>query len=155
MSNSDVDAEYDTDDVDADVDPNPYERGKWLSGLIALIGAWMVLQVFLFDMVASQFWNDIIAGGLLLLAGGYNYARRGRDQVGSVGAAAVAALVGLWLVVAPFVLGADASAAAEAENAFVFWNDVVVGLITLGIGAFSAYAARDQKQEARALGRET
>ena len=154
MSNRDTDAEYDTADVDADVDPNPYERGKWLSGIIALIGAWMILQGFLFDMVASQFWNDVIVGALLLLAGGYNYSRRGRDQVGSVGAAAVAALLGLWLVAAPFVLGADAGG-AEAVNGLVFWNDIVVGLITLAIGAFSAYAARDQKREARAMGRET
>ncbi|UPV76884.1 hypothetical protein M0R89_20670 (plasmid) [Halorussus limi] len=155
MSNRETDAEYDTDrNVDADVDPNPYERGKWLSGIIALIGAWMIVQSFLFDMVASQFWNDIIVGALLLVAGGYNYSRRGNDKVGSVGAAAVAALVGLWLIAAPFMFGWDAGA-TEATNPLVFWNDIVVGLITFALGAFSAYAARDQKKEARRLGRET
>ncbi|NHN58890.1 MULTISPECIES: hypothetical protein [Halorussus] len=154
MSNRNTDAEYDADrDVDSDMDPNPYERGKWLSGIIALIGAWMVLQAFLFDMVASQFWNDVIVGALLLVVGGYNYSRRGSDKVGSVGAAAVAALLGLWLIAAPFMFGWDAGA-TEAVNPLVFWNDIIVGAITFGIGAFSAYAARDQKQEAERLGRE-
>lgn len=155
MSNRQTDAEYDTDrDVDADVDPNPYERGKWLSAIIALLGAWMVLEAFLFDMVASQFWNDVIVGALLLGVGGYNYSRRGQDKVGSVGAAAIAALLGLWLIAAPFMFGWE-TGATEAVNPLTFWNDVVVGLIALAVGAFSAYAARDQKQKAERLGRET
>lgn len=153
MSNRNTDADAERD-VDAHADPNPYERGKWLSAIIALLGAWMILQTFLFEMVASQFWNDIIVGALLLGVGGYNYSRRGRDQVGSAGAAAIAALLGLWLIAAPFMFGWDAGT-TEAANPLVFWNDVVVGLIALGVGAFSAYAARDQKQEARRLGRET
>jgi hypothetical protein len=105
-------------------------------------------------MVASQFWNDLIVGALLLGVGGYNYSRRGQDKVGSVGAAAIAALLGLWLIAAPFMFGWDAGT-TEAANPLVFWNDIVVGLITLGLGAFSAYAARDQKQKARNLARET
>ena len=155
MSNRETDAEHDMDrDVDADVNPNPYERGKWLSGLIALFGTWMIVQSFLFDMVASQFWNDIIVGALLLGVGGYNYSLRGKDKVGSVGAAAIAALLGLWLIAAPFMFGWD-TGATEAVNPLALWNDIAVGLITLAIGAFSAYAARDQKQEAQRLGHGT
>ncbi|MFC4550537.1 MULTISPECIES: SPW repeat domain-containing protein [Halorussus] len=154
MSNRDTDAEYDMErDVDADMDPNPYERGKWLSGIIALLGVWMLLEAFLFDIVASQFWNDVIVGALLLVVGGYNYSRRGSDKVGSVAAAAIAALAGLWLVAAPFMFGWDGGT-TEAVNALAFWNDIVVGLLALAIGAFSAYAAHDQKQDAKRLGRE-
>lgn len=148
MSNRTTDRE-----VDGNVDANPYERGKWLSGIIALLGLWMLAQALLFDMVASQFWNDVIVGALLLIVGGYNYSRRGRDKIGSVGAASIAALLGLWLVASPFLFGADAGA-TEAVNDLVFWNDIVVGLVALGVGAFSAYAARDQKREARRLSRE-
>ena len=155
MSNRDTDAEYDMErDVDADMDPNPYERGKWLSGIIALLGVWMLLEAFLFDIVASQFWNDVIVGALLLVVGGYNYSRRGSDEVGSVAAAAIAALAGLWLVAAPFMFGWGGGT-TEAVNALAFWNDIVVGLLALAIGAFSAYAAHDQKEDAKRLGRET
>ncbi|WP_240334586.1 hypothetical protein [Halorussus sp. MSC15.2] len=155
MSNRDTDAEYEMDEaVDNDIDPNPHERGKWLSGIIALLGAWMLAEAFLFDVVASQFWNDVIVGALLLAVGAYNYSRRGSDKVGSVGAAAIAALLGLWLVAAPFLFGAGGGA-TEAVNDAAFWNDIVVGLVALVVGAFSAYAARDQKQEAQRLGRGT
>jgi thiol:disulfide interchange protein len=150
MSNRNTDVE---DAADRTADPNPYERGKWLSGIIALLGLWMLVQAVLFDIVASQFWNDVLVGALLLAVGGYNYSRRGSDKVGSVGAAVVAALLGLWLVAAPFLFGAD-TGATEAVNDLAFWNDIVVGLVAFAVGAFSAYAARDQKQEARRLGRE-
>ena len=149
----DYEAEYDADDeydADRDVHRNPTERGKWLSALIGLLGAWMILQVFLFDMVLSQFWNDIIVGALLLGVGGYNYFRRGNEEIGSVGAAAIAALLGLWLIAAPFLLGAEGGF-TETTNPLTFWNDLVVGLIALGLGAYSAYAARDQKSDTRAV----
>lgn len=152
MSNRDTDADYDAG-VDRDMDRNPAERGKWLSGIIALVGAWMILQGFLFDMVLSQFWNDIIVGALLLAVGGYNYFRRGNDKIGSVGAAAIAALLGLWLIAAPFLLGTQGGL-TEAANPLTFWNDIVVGVIALGLGAYSAYAAHDQKQDTRGLARE-
>lgn len=147
----------DTDDYDADrrrnIDRNPTERGKWLSGIIALLGAWMILEGFLFDMVMSQFWNDIIVGALLLAIGGYNYFRRGNDKIGSVGAAAIAALLGLWLIAAPFLFGTGGGL-AEATNPLTFWNDIVVGAITFLLGAYSAYAAHDQKQDTQRLARE-
>ena len=140
------DYEYDGDDYD----PNPTERGKWISAIIALLGVWMILESVLFDIVATQFWNDIIVGALLLAVGGYNYYRRANEEIGSVAAAGVAALLGLWLIAAPFVLGADAGL-TEATNDLAFWNDIVVGLIALGLGAYSAYEARDQREDVRTV----
>jgi hypothetical protein len=37
----------------------------------------------------------------------------------------------------------------ETVNDAGFWNDVVVGLLALVIGAYSAYKARDQRRDAR------
>lgn len=124
---------------------NPGERGKWLSALIALLGLWMVVESLWFDLVAAQVWNDLVVGALLLAVGGYNYARRSDERVGSVGAAGLAVLLGLWLVGSPMMFGADAGV-TEAINDAAFWNDVVVGLLALALGAFSAYAARDQRR---------
>lgn len=154
MSERNTDADYDdTYDADRDVRRNPTERGKWVSAIVGLLGAWTILQALLFEMVVSQFWNDIIVGALLLGVGGYNYFRRGSDEIGSVGAAAIAALLGLWLVAAPFVFGAEGGF-TETVNPLAFWNDIVVGLIALGLGAYSAYAAHDQKEDTRGLARE-
>ncbi|MFD1586995.1 hypothetical protein ACFR9U_08365 [Halorientalis brevis] len=135
-------------EVDTEYNPNPSESGKWLSAVIALLGAWLIVEAFLFDLVASQFWNDIIVGALLLIVGGYNYSRRASERVGSMSAAVLAALVGLWLIAAPFIFGADFGL-TETANPLGFWNDIVVGLIAFVLGAYSAYEVRDQREEVR------
>lgn len=126
--------------------PNPDERGKGLSALIALLGIWMILQAILFDLAATQVWNDVLVGVFLAAVGAYNYSRRSNEQLGSVGAAAVAAILGLWLIIAPFVLGVDAGA-TETANDLGFWNDIIVGLLALVLGAYSAYKIRDWRRD--------
>ncbi|WP_435345634.1 SPW repeat domain-containing protein [Haloarchaeobius sp. HRN-SO-5] len=122
------------------------DRGRWLSAVIALLGIWMVVQAVWFDPGAAQFWNDVVVGVLLLAAGGYNYTRRSEARLGTVGAAGLAALLGLWLLLAPFVLGGDAGATGTATGIAV-WNDVVVGLLAILFGAYSAYVARGRRRE--------
>lgn len=131
-----------------DYDTNPDESGKWISAIIAVLGVWMIVEPFLFEMTATQFWNDLLVGVLLLAVGGYNYYRRSNDEIGSVGAASVAAILGLWLIVAPFILG-EAAGLDVAEADVVFWNDVIVGLLTLILGAYSAYEARSDRAAVR------
>ena len=148
MSNTQSDADYDeTRDVN-DYDPNPNERGKWLSALIALLGGWMIVQALLVDLIASQFWNDILVGALLLAVGAYNYYRRADEEFGSIAAATLAALLGLWLIAAPFMFGADGGA-TETVNDLGFWNDILVGLAVTSLGAYSAYKARDYREDTR------
>jgi len=146
MSERDVTDEVRDRDVDDAYDPNPEERGKWLSAAIVLLGLWMIVQALMFDLVASQFWNDVIVGALLMATGGYNYTRRANERFGNVAAATLAALLGLWLVASPFMFGADAGL-TEATNDAGFWNDIVVGLLALGLGAYSAYEIRDRRSE--------
>lgn len=133
-----------------DYDTNPDESGKWVSGLIGLLGLWMIIEAVVLDIVLTQFWNDVLIGALLLAVGGYNYYRRSNREVGSVAAAGIAALLGLWLIVAPFVLGTGAEEqAVETANDLAFWNDTVVGLLALGLGLYSAYEARKDRRDTR------
>ena len=148
MSNHNTD-ERSRGSVRDEYDPNPDESGKGLSAIIALLGLWMILQAIVFDIVPAQFWNDVIVGVLLLAVGGYNYYRRSNEEIGSVVAASIAALLGLWLIAAPFMFGADAGL-TETTNDLAFWNDIVVGLLALALGAYSAYEAREERQEAEA-----
>ena len=60
----------------------------------------------------------------------------------------VAALVGLWLIATPFFLGVD-TGVTETVNDIGFWNDIVVGVLALGLGAYSAYTARDHRDDVR------
>lgn len=129
--------------------PNPNESGKTISAIVGVLGLWMIIQALLLDIVATQFWNDVAVGVVLLVAGGYNYYRRSNKKTGSVAAALVAAIAGLWLIAAPFMFGADFGF-TEATNDLAFWNDIIVGLLALALGAYSAYEARDERQEAEA-----
>lgn len=144
MSNRERAARDDAERVN-DHDPNPGERGKWLSAILGLLGLWMLAQAVLFELSAGQFWNDVLVGSLFLVVGAYNYYRRSNEHFGNVAAASIAALVGLWLVAAPFVLGID-SGATETANDLGFWNDVIVGLTAAAVGGYSAYKARDRRQ---------
>ncbi|MGQ4557165.1 SPW repeat domain-containing protein [Halobellus sp. GM3] len=130
-------------------DRNPTERGKWISALIALVGLWMIAEGFLFDLTAAQLWNDAVIGLLLLAVGGYNYYRQANERFGSVGAASIAALIGLWIIVTPFVFG-DGFAAGATGAAFGAWNDLLAGLITFALGAYSAYKFRNWQETPRA-----
>lgn len=148
----DVDRERREEHVDRDdaedYGPNPRERGKSLSVLIAVLGVWMAAQAFLFDLVAAQFWNDVLVGAILLGVGGYNYSRRADERFGNTAVALIAVAVGVWLIAAPFVLGAEAGL-TETTNEFGFYNDIVVGVLAIGLGAYSAYKARDHEAETR------
>jgi len=127
---------------------NEWGRGKWVSGLIALVGLWMLIQSLLFEMITAQLWNDVVIGLLLLAVGGYNYYRQTNGHYGSVGAASVAALIGLWLILAPFVFGQGGDLTAVPDST-AFWNDIVIGLLTFALGAYSAYRIRDWQRATR------
>ncbi|SEV86015.1 hypothetical protein [Natrinema salifodinae] len=131
-------------------EPNPDERGKRLSAAVGLVGLVLLGQAALVDLAAGQFWNDALVGATLLAAGGYNYYRRANAEFGSLGVAVLVALVGLWLVAAPFLLGAGSATAggAETTSAVGFWTDIVAGLVAFGLGTYSAYAIRNRRRSA-------
>lgn len=127
---------------------NPGERGKWISMLIALLGLWLLAEAIVLDVGDANFWNDVIIGAALVVLGGYNYYRRSDERFGSVSVGAFVALLGLWLLAAPFVLDPEGAAAMDA---IPFWNDVIVGMLALVLGAYSAYeASRDTTAQAPA-----
>lgn len=133
-------AEYDTEE--GQLERNPAEHGKWVSLAIAVLGAWLIVEPFLIEVVAGNFWNDVVVGAALVLIGGYNYYRRADERLASVGAAAFAALLGLWMIVSPWAWGVEIGG-TNVVSQLGFWNDVVVGALVLILGAYSAYEARD------------
>lgn len=142
MSDRSYDEEYGDEEYETDYDTNPGEHGKWVSAIIALAGLWLVIEPFLFGVLAGNLWNDVIVGVLLIALGGYNYYRRANEELGSAAAAGLAALLGLWLIVSPWVYGAEIGT-VNVTTELGFWNDVIVGLIVLVLGAYSVYEARD------------
>ena len=129
-------------------DPNPGRRGLGLSAAIAVLGGLLIVQAVALDLAAGQFWNDVLIGAALLSIGAYNAVRRSRAELGSAGLAAFAAVLGVWLVATPFLLGGGASPLAASGIAAGI--DVVVGLAVIGLGFYSAAKIRDRRRAADA-----
>lgn len=106
----------------------------FVSGLVTVIGAWVVLSVFVYDVSQAAFWNNVVVGATIALAGGYNYYRQHNDVPLSVGVAALVATLGIWLIVAAAVLEMLIG---------VFWSTLVSGLLVAGLAGYNAYEARE------------
>lgn len=105
-----------------------------LSWAIALCGLWEfgdVVAPFVpgFGVVPAFVWNHIVTGLVLIVAGAWaaltHSARTARRL------ALVAAAGGLWLIVAPLLLG-------PPEVAAGLWNDIVVGTLVVVLATAAA-----------------
>jgi VIT1/CCC1 family predicted Fe2+/Mn2+ transporter len=99
------------------------------SGLNIAAGAWLIIAPFLlaYSDVAEGVWNDVIVGLAVLAFASYRVARPGSG----IGLSWTNALLGGWLIIAPFALGySDVTAAV--------WNDVIVGVVVVSLAIWSA-----------------
>lgn len=115
------------------------ETTKWLSGINSLIGAWLVLSPFVLvqatgGLTASN-WNNIIIGIAVFLIAGYNYYRQSQRLEPSTGSASLVALLGLWMIIAPFVVFAVAG--------LMFWSNILSGALVTIISVYVAYEGRE------------
>lgn len=91
------------------------------------------MGAFVSPMPEASFWNDIIVGGAIGTIAGYN-AIRADDRGVNTGAASLVALLGLWMVVAPFV--------SETTAAASFWSDILTGALVAVLAGYNAYRSR-------------
>ena len=112
----------------------PSVVSKVLSWIIALFGLWEfgdIVAPFIpgFGNVQAFVWNHIIVGIILIIVG----ARAAlTNKVGTAKTMDwIATFAGVWLIVASFILGNPLTAAG-------LWNDIIVGVIVLILGVWSA-----------------
>jgi len=110
---------------------------KALNWIIALCGLWEFGDIVLpfiigFGNVRAFVWNHIIVGMILVLVGAW------AALTSKAGTAKtldwIAAVAGVWLIIAPFIFGRPVIAAG-------LWNDIIVGVIVLILGVWAALAA--------------
>ena len=123
-----------TDTGTADDARTTDDNTGWISALIALLGGWLVASAFLFDPPAANFWNDIIVGAAIGIIAGYNAIKTDDYETVSTGAASLVALLGLWMVIAPFIF--------ETVTQVAFWSDIITGALVAALGAYNAYQSR-------------
>ena len=105
-----------------------------LSGINIVLGAWLIIAPFVLGyqtMVAL--WNNIIVGAIVLILAWI----RAANPNSMPGLSWINVILGVWLIIAPFVLG-------YASTTGIRWNDIVVGIGIAVFGAWSALVAPTQ-----------
>lgn len=101
----------------------------WASGLNIIAGIWLIIAPFvlLFDKQSGRV-DDVIVGIVVaVLAAIRVFAARDAAWLSWINA-----ILGLWTIASPFVLGLQAQSA--------YWNNVILGIVILVLGIISASA---------------
>lgn len=112
------------------------KRVKEINRGMAVAGAWVALAPFILGLrgMAPFLWNGLIAGiAVMALAVA---AALSKDPHTIEGMNWVTAALGVWLLLAPFILGYSVLAAA-------LWSDIISGIVILGLSAWAESALPD------------
>ena len=110
------------------VSPRPAEKsGPGISFINLLLGIWLIISTFVltfFSNLPAAQWNNVIVG---ILVGLFSVVRLSGDPRACWSWSNV--VLGIWLIISPFVLGFSGIAPA-------MWHNVIVGII-VGLLALS------------------
>lgn len=107
---------------------------KYLSGIVSLIGLWIAVSPYVYEATQTATWNNLAVGTAIFLLAGYNYYRMSKEHRMDVGVPSLVALLGLWSMVAPFLL-------AYGSNALL-WSTIASGLGVLALSGYNAYQSK-------------
>lgn len=104
---------------------------KVLSWLVTLVGAWEVIAAFVLGYTSSTtaLWDAIIIGLALVVLGAW--AALSNQESTDKSLDWINVLAGIWLIIAPFVLGYSVVTAA-------LWNDIIVGIVVVVLAGWAA-----------------
>lgn len=105
----------------------PSNAFRWATGITALAGVWVLIAPFVLGYSGTQqaMLNDVIVGlAVLVLAGIRLFGALSQTWLSWL-----AALLGLWLLVSPFVLG---------NSGTPMTNDIIFGIVIIVFGVWSA-----------------
>ncbi len=107
------------------------KTAKSLNWWIAIFGVWEVLAPFILGYSAAKaaMWDAIIIGLALAVLGAW--AAVSKDASSMKTLSWVNALLGVWLIIAPFLLSYTGTGTA-------LWNDIIIGIVELVLGAWAA-----------------
>lgn len=112
----------------------PRDAMRWLSGLAALVGAWIVISPAVFEATEMGLWNNVIVGAAIFLIAGFNYYRLTTHQPSVFGAMILVVILGAWALIGPFLF--------EIGSDELLWSTAVAGLIALLSAGYVASADR-------------
>ncbi|MCL4465152.1 MAG: SPW repeat protein [Chloroflexi bacterium] len=103
-------------------------------------GIWLIISPFILQYtgVAPAVWNNLAVGILLILVAAYILF----TCVKAEWAGWAMAVLGIWEIMSPFVLGYVGEKPA-------LWNNIILGIIIIVVGAWSARSSRPQTGDSR------
>ncbi len=113
-----------------------------LSWVVAIIGLWQLISPFILGYTANTtaMWNAIIVGIIFIVLGVWS------ALVSNAGTSRVldwiSFIVGLWLIVSPFVLGFSILTIA-------MWDAVIVGIVNAVLSIWAALSIRSYETAPR------
>jgi hypothetical protein len=116
---------------------------SWLSGVNLLAGLWLIVSAFLFGgfgEASGGAWNSLIVG---IVIAALAASRAYRPDAGS-GLSWINAILGAWMIAAPFVYDYTFNAART-------WNSIIVGFIIV-IFAVASATTEEERRRGRARG---
>lgn len=104
---------------------------KWASWTNVVLGLWLIAAPFVLGYVGvtTAMYEAIVLG--IVIAALALWRATGAETPAMASVSWLVAAGGLWVLVAPFVLGYTATTVAV-------WNDVIVGLAVLVLGVWRA-----------------
>lgn len=107
---------------------------KWVSGIASLVGLWIGVSPFVYETTQVAAWNNVAAGAAIFLLAAFGYYRATQNYRPDVGSSSLVALLGLWAVVAPFLLAFESMA--------LLWSTVASGAVVAILSGYVAYESR-------------
>ena len=104
---------------------------KTASGVNLVLGIWLIIAPFILGYeIATSVANDVTIGIIIAILA----AARAFGAYRAAWLSWFNVALGVWLLIAPFILFYASSAAV--------WNDIIVGIIVICLGVWSAMASR-------------
>ena len=103
-----------------------------LSWLVAVVGLWELVSPFSlgYSALTMAMWNAVIVGAVLIILAGW--AALSKDANTDRNLDWINTVLGLWLVVSPFILGYSATTVA-------LWNGIIVGVVVIVLAVWAAF----------------
>ncbi|HET9850144.1 MAG TPA: SPW repeat protein [Candidatus Saccharimonadales bacterium] len=88
-----------------------------MAGINFLLGIWLIISPWILSYnTGGAKWNQFAFGIVILVLSGLRYI-----FPRALGASWLVALAGIWMIIAPFIIGYNSTAA--------YWNEVIVGIV--------------------------
>lgn len=110
---------------------------KVASGLNFLAGIWIIISAWVYGAIytSGSAWNSIIVGIIIAVFAAIRFF----SPRSAVALSWINALLGIWMIISPWVYGYAGTNAART------WNSVIFGIIVLILGVWSAAATRNTR----------